>query len=161
MIFTIYKDWKWFFSDCSYGTQVSISPAYFEHLFRMQVKRANFLYLHFSIELFWRKKIWVKAALKKLVKLTLDSKRPSADMNSFIAIISHFSFFTYELLSSRERLQQACLHAIYNSLSIYVSNSSIVKILSFSLNLRSNFCLSFIFRFLSTVVPCCFLLVMP
>ncbi len=126
----------------------------------MQVRQAAFLYLHFSFELFGRKPIGVKAALKMLVKLTLGSKRPSADMNSFIAIISHFSFFTYQLLSSRDRLQQACLHAIYNSLSIYLSKSSIVKILSFSPNLRSEIILFYLsFPFL--IVPCCFLLVMP
>ncbi len=51
---------------------VSILPASYEQIFLVhKFLRAAFLYLHFRFELFCDKKIGGKAALKKMVKLTL------------------------------------------------------------------------------------------
>ena len=50
--------------------QVSISPTFYEQLFRTKDFRAAFLYLHCRFKLFRRKEIGAKAAHKMLVKLT-------------------------------------------------------------------------------------------
>ncbi len=63
---------EWF--KITYGTLsyiLSISPAFHEQLFYMNVLHAAFLYFKFRFFLLWRKKIGGKAALKMLVKLTI------------------------------------------------------------------------------------------
>ena len=57
--------------------QVSISPTFYEQLFRAKDFRVTFLYLHCRFKLFWRKEIGEKAARKMLVKLTLAGLPPS------------------------------------------------------------------------------------
>ena len=52
------------------GQKVSISPTFYEQLFRMKVFWAAFLYLHCRFKLFWRLEIGAKAACKMLAKLT-------------------------------------------------------------------------------------------
>ena len=54
---------------------MSISPTFYEQLFRTQDFRAAFLYLHCTFKLFRRKEIGAKAARKMLVKLTPGFKR--------------------------------------------------------------------------------------
>ena len=49
---------------------MSISPTFYEQLFRTNYFRAAFLYLHCRFKLFRRKEIGAKAAPKMLVKLT-------------------------------------------------------------------------------------------
>ena len=52
------------------SNQVSISPTFYEQLFRTKDLRAAFLYLHCRFKLFRRKEIGAKAACKMLVKST-------------------------------------------------------------------------------------------
>ena len=57
-------------ADKSWEVQVSISPTFYEQLFRTKDFRAAFLYLHCRFKLFRRKEFGAKAARKMLVKLT-------------------------------------------------------------------------------------------
>ena len=50
--------------------QVSISPTFYQQLFRTKLFWAAFLYLRLRFVFFWRKDISAKAACKMLVKLT-------------------------------------------------------------------------------------------
>ena len=59
---------KWHLKSPS--NKVSISPTFYEQLFRTKDFRAAFLYLHCRFKLFWRKEIGAIAARKMLVKLT-------------------------------------------------------------------------------------------
>ena len=51
------------------ASQVSISPAFYEQLFRKKVFCAAFMCLQFGLVIFWRKDFGAKAAYKMLVKL--------------------------------------------------------------------------------------------
>ncbi len=50
--------------------QVSVSPTFYEQLFRMKVFCVAFMCLQFGFVFFWRKDLGTKAAHKMLVKLT-------------------------------------------------------------------------------------------
>ena len=62
------KAWLW--NLLSNSSLVSISPTFYEQLFRMKVFRAAFLYLRLRFVFFWQKQIGEKVARKMLVKLT-------------------------------------------------------------------------------------------
>jgi hypothetical protein len=49
---------------------VSISPIFYEQLFRAKVFCAAFMFLQFGFAIFWQKDFGAKAAHKMLVKLT-------------------------------------------------------------------------------------------
>ncbi len=49
---------------------MSISPIFYEQLFRTKVFRAALMYLQFGFVIFWQKDFGAKAAHKMLVKLT-------------------------------------------------------------------------------------------
>jgi hypothetical protein len=49
---------------------VSISPIFYEQLFRMNVFCATFMCLQFGFVIFWQEDFGIKAAHKMLVKLT-------------------------------------------------------------------------------------------
>jgi hypothetical protein len=52
------------------GSQVSISPIFYEQLFCPKVFCAAFICLQFGFVIFWQKEFCAKAAYKMLVKLT-------------------------------------------------------------------------------------------
>jgi len=57
--------WKWLL--------LSISPIFYDQLFRTKVFHATFMYLQFGFVIFWRKDFGKKAAHKMLVKLTPEA----------------------------------------------------------------------------------------
>ncbi len=61
---------------CYYNAihRVSISPTFYARLFRWKVLWESFLYIHFRLELFWRKNIGAKTAHRMSVKLTQGGK---------------------------------------------------------------------------------------
>jgi hypothetical protein len=62
---------KYIWEPC--GNLVSISPIFYEHLFRTKVFCAAFMCFQFGFEIFWQKDFGAKAAHKLLVKLTPGS----------------------------------------------------------------------------------------
>ena len=93
---------------------MSISPTFYEQLFRTKDFRTAFLCLHCRFELFRRKEIGAKAARKMLVKLTADSSSPEADHLAGTAVSVSGWGKTNELsLSASETLKTAHI-SIYN-----------------------------------------------
>jgi hypothetical protein len=66
---------------------VSISPIFYEQLFRTKVFCAAFLSLQFCFEIFWQKDFGAKAAYKILVKLALALMSPPCPIRT--NVVSH------------------------------------------------------------------------
>jgi hypothetical protein len=64
--------------------QVSISPIFYEQLFRMKVFCAAFMCLQFGFVIFWQKDFGAKAAHKMLVKLT-----PGVFLATFFVFVTY------------------------------------------------------------------------
>ncbi len=73
-------------------SQVSISPTFYEQLFRTKVFCAAFMCLQFGLVIFWRKDFGAKVAHKMMVKLT-----PGVDLIKNIFGVNFFAPFWLEL----------------------------------------------------------------
>jgi hypothetical protein len=89
------------------GEEVSISPTFYMQLFRTEVSRNTFLYLHFRFEFFWRKNILAIAAHKMFVKLSLRGERRVVDCTGFALPTAIHPWSTW--MSSRAQLLKFCL----------------------------------------------------
>jgi hypothetical protein len=65
---------------------VSISPIFYEQLFRMKVFCAAFMCLQFGFVIFWGKDFGAKAAHKMLVKLTPEIIQSSISFNLLLPV---------------------------------------------------------------------------
>ncbi len=65
---------------------MSISPIFYEQLFRMKVFCAAFMCLQFGFVIFWGKDFGAKAAHKMLVKLTPEIIQSSISFNLLLPV---------------------------------------------------------------------------
>ena len=114
--------------------QVSISPTFYEQLFRRKVFWAAFLYLRLRFVFFWQKEIGKKAACKMLVKLT--AARPSPEQPRLVCLAVRHGFETGGWhVSSQETTDKNpdAFHRKVNAFFSYLIHAPLLFFLSWQL----------------------------